>query len=95
MRLIDADCLKRAFCGDCLYHVTDTNQCLYCHNERAILEINKQPTIDHVKHGHWIPKETMVRSIFAKNYVCSTCGVENFQFNFCPDCGTKMDEKGD
>lgn len=45
-----------------------------------------------VRHGHWIPKQTMVRSIFAKNYNCSVCGAESFQFNFCPDCGAVMDE---
>lgn len=41
-------------------------------------------------HGEWLPKETMIRTITAKNYTCSVCGYENGTTPFCPNCGAKM-----
>ena len=41
-------------------------------------------------YGEWLPKETMIRTITAKNYTCSVCGYENGTTPFCPNCGAKM-----
>lgn len=63
--------------------------------------INKQPAADvaPVKHGKWIEKQL---DNFRKYQVtCSNCGwvgIENYDsyndpsdFNYCPNCGAKMD----
>lgn len=55
--------------------------------------IKAQPTVDPVKHGHWIFVEDMVSYI-----KCSECGLHTQWLNtkrpnYCPNCGAKMDEK--
>ena len=40
--------------------------------------------------GEWIAKDVMVRSITAKNYTCSVCGIEGTCTPFCPNCGARM-----
>lgn len=100
MRLKDADALEKSIkdtrCYNFLCNGYDGRiGCSGCDTYNILKIIDDAPTVDHVRHGHWIPKETMVRSIFAKNYVCSECGEENFQLKFCSNCGAKMDEKGD
>ena len=45
-----------------------------------------------VVHGEWMLKETIIRSPFAKNAYCSVCYEETIcQYNYCPNCGAKMD----
>jgi hypothetical protein len=54
----------------------------------------KYATVDAVEvvHGRWVMKETMIRSPFAKNAYCSVCLEEtNYAYNYCPNCGAKMD----
>lgn len=46
-----------------------------------------------VRHGHWIPHKTIVRSPFVKNYDCSECGHESFAYPNCPYCRAIMDGK--
>ena len=43
-----------------------------------------------VVYGEWETKKTMIRTPSAKNYVCSVCGEEGFNTNFCPNCGADM-----
>jgi rubrerythrin len=48
-----------------------------------------------VKHGEWVNERELAggfRSIWG--YDCSVCGhtVENYQTNYCPNCGAKMKE---
>ena len=45
-----------------------------------------------IKKGKWIPKEVMIRSVDALNYICSECGVEGKHTNYCPNCGASMME---
>lgn len=64
--------------------------------DEAVLceEILKIPKADvaEVKHGQWVPKETMIRSPFANNYYCSECFEDTvFGGNYCSNCGAKMD----
>lgn len=51
--------------------------------------INEMPTIDPVKHGYWL--EYTVPNIIC----CSECdwgtSVEEKHFNYCPNCGARMD----
>lgn len=88
MRLIDADALiyTKAFapCGNGKY---DAVNIVY------ETDIDAAPTIDPVKHGKWIKDDVGVH--------CSECfcgwdfltgiPVEVYGFNYCPNCGAKMD----
>ena len=62
-----------------------------------IEDIENQPTADvaPVVHGHWIRQDESFTRFKCSN---PKCGIENcngFE-NYCPHCGTKMDEgKGD
>ena len=56
--------------------------------------IEKQPTVDAVEvvHGRWKNKQT--NSIFTWRIECSVCGAEyntTVGYNYCPNCGAKMD----
>lgn len=50
-------------------------------------QIDKIPTIDAVpvKHGEW----TIINGCVS----CSVCGEPCMEFNYCPNCGAKMDEE--
>ena len=91
-RLIDADDVKKR------YNLSITNDSI----DASLVEFVKKivsdvlddaPTVDAVpvKHGHWIKdNKRMV-------YQCSVCHGSfqeiGYGFNFCPECGAKMDEK--
>ena len=61
--------------------------------------IIKQPTVETVKHAHWIENK------YCGYYSCSNCGgigtangmspIEDCHLNYCPYCGAKMDEETD
>lgn len=61
--------------------------------------ITKQPTVETVKHAHWIENK------YCGYYSCSNCGgvgtangmspIEDCHLNYCPYCGAKMDEVTD
>lgn len=50
--------------------------------------IQGMPTVDAVpvRHGHWVYTPT---SPFG--FMCSECGIEMCRFNYCPNCGARMD----
>ena len=86
-RLIDADALIK--------------WCVYCADD-DIIRVNRQvmiymlehaPTIDPVKHGRWKRADA-----YSNMIICDECG-EPFQqkehWNYCPNCGAKMDEEGE
>lgn len=79
MRLIDAELLKR--------HL-DMPDCMM--PQRGIIEaIDREPTIDPIKHGHWTAEEDSYMSW----WICSNCNThEMMKSDYCPDCGAKMDE---
>lgn len=62
----------------------------YCDNEfDCIFVVDKAPTIDAVpvRHGHWID------GICGAYKICSVCDqISDFDFDYCPNCGAKMDE---
>lgn len=59
--------------------------------ERDALAANSRPAV----HGAWKTKKIMIRTPAAKNYVCSVCGEDGFNTNFCPHCGADMRGKHD
>ena len=86
MRLIDADALiDRQFKNDISYNAF-----------RALVQ--RQPTIDAVPvvHGEWKDVMTEPWCTFDE-CKCSVCGVVEYfnkgwkKFNYCPNCGAKMD----
>ena len=97
MRLIDAGALKKK--AQMRGHVskktmvTDYHMCVSTH------DIDNAPTVDAepVKHAHWIAVDEYVYR--AKEFKCSVC--ENTveygyytsfcDYNYCPNCGAKMD----
>lgn len=58
----------------------------------AVMEaIDKQPTADvqEVKHGEWKNQEPGYR---VADFMCSVCHSESDKlFDYCPDCGARMD----
>lgn len=82
MRLIDADKLpwRREY-------VSDDNMM----TEHVVSkgDVDVMPTIDPVKHGHWI--EDRIGDEHWLCYDCSECGnMETVKSNYCPWCGAKM-----
>ena len=61
---------------------------------KNIIENAPEADIAHIKRGHWIfihPSKELID--WEK---CSECGYKNFnfsKFNFCPNCGAKMDKE--
>ena len=97
MRLIDADALKKKAFSD--PDTTMSGEALV-----YVQDIDDTPTIEAepVKHGRWVTGSEL--TINRKNIVtpflyCSVCGEEAYwdtgygqqKFNYCPNCGAKMD----
>lgn len=88
MRLIDADRLTRPEIIKMYYHLPNGDTAI------PIIDIENAPTVDAVpvRHGRWeyIPGDGKFRAIL----ICSRCrrnvGEYN-RFNYCPNCGAKMD----
>jgi len=90
MRLIDAEKTFEVLIE--YYHQRTTFQ------HYALREaLDRVPTVDAVKHGHWV---TITDEPFADKYKCSECDKEpliadcEFELTpYCPFCGAKMDEE--
>lgn len=59
------------------------------------------PAVDaaEVKHGHWVTEEEAIeKDDYSLRDTCSVCGhcdwdcTESENFNYCPNCGAKMDD---
>lgn len=90
MRLIDADALKEK----AMY----VEYGLIEMDAVTIYDIDNSPTIDPVKHAHWIPVmlERTVGTL--KGIKCSNCGHERIKGSlnepkYCQDCGANMDKE--
>jgi hypothetical protein len=86
-RLIDADAFKKE--NERLLH------CDFPYLSETTLEelIDEAPTIDAepVRHGKWIPIMGLNRQ--NEKFICSECICQfDYKFNFCPNCGARMDE---
>jgi len=113
MRLIDADALvndvTERYCKDCerrkgikngkrrfIYDIGDA-PCRACGVYDMIDDLENAPTVDPVKHGHWVEQEHC-DWVYSKEYRCSECGKYRLmtnpfgrEWNYCPNCGAKMD----
>ena len=92
MRLIDADALiediKSFWDWDSIDGITATTVL-----KQTMTDISNAPTIDAVpvRHGKWIDKSGGIEG--AWNY-CSVCGERAIElYDYCPNCGAKMDEE--
>ena len=56
---------------------------------RAVLKTC--PTVDPIKHGHWIFVEDMVSYIKCSECGDDICWVNTKRPKYCPSCGTRMD----
>lgn len=103
MRLIDADRLKELFIFTCTGGGL-LGQISKMIIKWACSFVDEMPTIEAepVRHGRWILQDTSYwRSTNAGdvqinrvNLKCSVCGWRNYEkkyYNFCPNCGKKMD----
>ena len=70
----------------------DALEMVYYGKEEAIECLGAVPRADvrPAVRGEWKTKKIMIRTPAAKNYVCSVCGEEGFNTNFCPNCGADM-----
>ena len=85
MRLIDADALKLA--------IRDDAEIVGRNYARIKMHINEAPTVE-VVHGRWEDVALRFTQVREK---CSVCGgiVYAHGFNYCPNCGARMDGEND
>lgn len=84
MRLIDADKFRLALLiwRDAIHTVYGNSDAV----DKVLEMLDKQQTVDNVKHGHWVTKDSMAIE-------CSCCkGVDYMRTPYCWRCGAKMDE---
>ena len=53
--------------------------------------VKRLPTVDPVKHGHWIFVEDMVSYIKCSECGDDICWVNTKRPKYCPNCGARMD----
>lgn len=95
MRLIDADTLHKALSAKQKWVV----HCGGKHNEgytsdQVHFAIDNTPTVDPIKHGHWIMKPNG----YGTCSNCKMCSLDiggGVDSDYCPNCGAKMDEVED
>ena len=93
MRLIDADALTKAHCDGCAKDIQE--MCKTAPVCASMMWVVEAPTVDAVEvvHGRWIDVALRFTQVKEK---CSVCGgiVYAHGFNYCPNCGAKMDGDG-
>lgn len=93
MRLIDADKIELDYSG--LAHIPSLD---FLGTAKYFADqIKSAPSFDAVPvvHGEWIT-DAGENTLHGVNDKCSICGFRNFSFtffNYCPNCGAKMDGK--
>ena len=99
-RFIDANNLIEEIREERCYNCRNFKdmKCDYCGTADYIYMIEDMPTADvaPVVHGRWIEQE---KYTFGVMYDCSICGdriLDNgHSWNYCPNCGAKMDGGAD
>lgn len=90
MRLIDAESLSSM---RFTHQMHDSEGRLYVPFDEVAEAIFKAPTVGAVKHGRWIPFERTTEHVVC---ICTVCGRRvpmPTWYNYCPNCGAKMDEE--
>lgn len=94
MRLIDADRMRNddsmcegVLCDECPFADRLRSKCSF------VDFMDRQPTVDPVKHGRWIAGYDSGNKYWPDRWVCSECGAafDTADYNYCPDCGARMD----
>lgn len=94
-RSIDANkacrIIEQLFCGDCRSYT----HCENCPYNNVLMLLRNLPTIDAVRHGHWIKANDPMSSPFdtMKRCLCSECREWGRVTSYCPNCGARMDEE--
>lgn len=95
MRVIDADALLIEMGAGCL-PIMEKGISGVTGDEDTIKDyVDRAPTIDAepVRHGRW-NSVTVSKKYGGIVIQCSECGMKGTRiWNFCPNCGTKMDEE--
>ena len=100
MRLIDAEAFLKMEIDRC-GSVPLVGTCM-SDNEYLSDRLKKAPTIEvkPVVHAHWVTEQEAEEiNRYDLTYCCSACGhcdwdcTESEGFEYCPNCGAKMDEK--
>ena len=98
MRLIDADELWKHKFKSASERMDLNVAYMGGWNDAIDAIINNAPTVDPVKHGHWIRTPY---TDYDDTYECSVCGdswtfiegtPKDNEAYYCPHCGAKMDE---
>ena len=87
--------IKEVYCVGCnSYHGV---RCRACGTGDAIDIIEDAPTADvaPVVHGRWVPTKAPFMNECKDCSVCGYRTVWGHRYNYCPNCGAKMDEKED
>ena len=94
-RLIDADELMKKFYDiefNAKHELFGESRDLALEGLKHIKKALKgMPTIDPVKHGHWIFVEDMVSYIKCSECGDDICWVNTKRPKYCPSCGSRMD----
>ena len=109
MRLIDADALvediDKKIDEEIRAPLGDNHKFFFCAGMRYVVRLVKRlPTVDPVKHGHWIHVDELPSGDYFK---CSECNNHIFlkfgwkvsfespadEYHYCSLCGAKMDGK--
>lgn len=94
MRLIDADDLKKTWYKE---HNIEPGEmgAMFVGNNEVPTFIDRARTIEPVRHGRWIEDNPHCNGL-APNWNCSMCGGDgDNDYNYCPNCGAKMDGDAD
>jgi len=91
IRLIDANALERRFTAIAVLQKGPKIRLV-----KAICEIHDAPTVDAVPvvHGRWEPHPDYPgfdRCSECKNCIVDDAWVDGEKWNYCPECGAKMD----
>lgn len=86
-RYVDVDDLFT--CGTC-FHNRFGKCTTYCDHSESYRPAHDKFTIieaEPVRHGYWI------NANYGRHYICSVCTriYEIYGFDYCPNCGAKMD----
>ena len=90
---IEREALKNSLCDVCNDEYSDSP----CEPDDCFIirVINEQPTADvvEVRHGERIP-EYPTGAFMVRCSLCKTLSSSDLNWNYCPNCGAKMDGKG-
>lgn len=94
MRLIDADKIRVELWMAGVNEEVDGERGVWVRYKKIEQIFDNAPTVDPIRHGEWIGTE--LDGYFVSRVLkCSVCGclVEDDEptWNYCPNCGAKMD----